>query len=107
MIRGKSFKLYKRKDIRDAKRNGIDYANFRNRVDNLGWDVEKAKTQEIKRGSIYGDDMIALAKKNGIQYNLFIVRVRDRGWNPIEAATTPAPRMGSWLIKNKTNKEES
>lgn len=76
---------YTDKDIDEAMANGISYSTFYNRVHNLYWNVEDAKTKPVVKR--YNKEFIKLAELNGISYQLFASRIRDKGWTQEKAAT--------------------
>lgn len=71
------------KDYEIAESNGINKNLLYTRVYQLGWDIERARSQKPR---VRGNSMFQVAKDNGIPINLYYKRVRE-GWTPIEAAT--------------------
>lgn len=82
-----------------AKKNGIKYPTFMNRV-RLGWDEKAAATthpipkskqaekmNKKKKRSI-AKDIVQLAESNGIKYSTLRSRIR-KGMDPLSAATKP------------------
>lgn len=91
---------YTDEDIKIAESNGINERNLRQRVQEYGWDVQKAITEPIakrgryKRSSSYGQ-WKDICEKNGISYDTFNTRVVRYGWSESQAANTPVvpPRL--------------
>lgn len=71
-----------------AERNGISKANVYNRVNHLGWSVERAITESIRKPDAVRMKYLQLAKKNNISATLYCNRLKE-GWGYREAATTP------------------
>lgn len=73
-----------------AEKNGIDRKTLDNRVRGLGWDLERAMTEEKNKGRRFlPKEIIDLAAKNGIQRRTLYERVQRSGMSEIEAATKP------------------
>lgn len=76
-------------DYEKAAKNGISKSNVYQRVNEYGWDLERAITVPVrkKNGGIYAG-MIVFAEQNGISKPTFFKRVKD-GMDLYEAATKP------------------
>lgn len=78
-------------DEEKAEKNGISRTLLHFRVNQMGWDIEKAVNTPVKksrpRGSL--NKYAALAKENGIAYKTMLERINRMGWEPLEAATKP------------------
>jgi len=71
------------RDYKIAESNGINKNLLYTRVYQLGWEVERARTQKPRARGV---SMFQLAKDNGIPVKLYYKRVHE-GWTPFEAAT--------------------
>lgn len=76
-------------DYEKAAKNGISKSNVYQRVNEYGWDLERAITAPVrkKNGGIYAG-MIVFAEQNGISKPTFFKRVKE-GMDIYEAATKP------------------
>lgn len=86
-----------------AKKNGIKYNTFMNRVHKLGWTEEKAATYKVEgteerrkkaaemteKNRIFPKKYVMLAEKNGIPYKTFRARIVESKWDMERAATEP------------------
>lgn len=72
-----------------AKANGISEINVYHRVYSLGWTVERAITEPVRKSEAFTSDWLAVALKNGISRDRFRNRVRYLGWGEERAAITP------------------
>lgn len=96
--------------IKKAKENGINYKNLYNRVYRLGWDIEKATTQPVKKDSFI-EKYRPLLQKHNIAETVFYSRIYQQGWDYEKAATTPlrAPGESSrsgWAKKGYLTEEQ-
>lgn len=77
-------------DYETAKKNGIPRRNVNQRVQILGWSVEKAIAKPLYKGSrTKYKGYVERAEQNGIPYKTFIARVNQLKWPLEEAANTP------------------
>jgi predicted DNA-binding transcriptional regulator AlpA len=76
-------------DYEKAAKNGISKSNVYQRVNEYGWELERAITVPVrkKKGGIYAG-MITFAEQNGISKPTFFKRVKN-GMDLYEAATKP------------------
>ncbi|WP_144513656.1 hypothetical protein [Bacillus mycoides] len=76
-------------DYEKASKNGISKSNVYQRVNEYGWEVERAITVPIRnrKGEISAG-MITLAERNGISKPTYYKRIKT-GMDPYEAATKP------------------
>jgi hypothetical protein len=86
-----------------AERTGCNESVLRQRIDLLGWTVERALSQPLKEAAVVKVGEIAKTTKQwsielGAQEDLVYLRIK-RGWDPIEAATTPV-RKGNYRRAN-------
>lgn len=91
---------------RIAEENGIERIRVYQRVNENGWDIQRAITQPVKRHSTVWREHEELANKNGIKCTTFISRIK-KGMTPKEAATTPVgsiPKRRK-ITKGKLTKE--
>lgn len=89
-LKNRKFSEEYKKELKIAKRNGITYQKFYNRVMNLGFDpMEAATKQSIKQSN----SNLAIAIKNGISKNTYYQRIHN-GWSEEDAMTIP-------VVKNK------
>ncbi|MGO0058621.1 hypothetical protein ACTID9_00905 [Brevibacillus fluminis] len=90
----------RRKWVEIAKRNGIGYSTFMNRVNNHGWGMERAATEPLQDRRAAAAEatekirkiprkIIQLAEQNGIAYHTLHARVMRHGWDFERAATQP------------------
>ncbi|OOZ76560.1 hypothetical protein BHL35_25385 [Bacillus cereus] len=77
-------------DYEKAAKNGISKSNVYQRVNENGWDLERAITVPVrkKKGSKLNVGMIILAERNGISKPTYYKRIKS-GMDPYEAATKP------------------
>ncbi|MFP3415039.1 hypothetical protein SB773_26280 [Bacillus sp. SIMBA_074] len=76
-------------DYEKAAKNGISKSNVYQRVNEYGWELERAITVPIrKRKGGINASMITLAERNGISKVTFCKRIKN-GMDPYEAATKP------------------
>ncbi|CAI8880703.1 transposase [Bacillus sp. IT-79MI2] len=76
-------------DYEIAKKNGIPRRNVNQRVQFLGWTIERAITEPIfKSARTKYKGYVERAEKNGIPYKTFIARVNQLKWSLEEAAET-------------------
>ena len=72
-----------------AAKNGINKKRLETRVRSLGWDIDRAMTEELNKGRRFlPKELIDKAEKNGINRRLLYNRVR-KGMYEKEAATMP------------------
>lgn len=72
-----------------AKQNGIKELTVHNRVNNLGWSVERAITEKpMQRKSTRWKEFKDISLSNGIGYNTYVTRVH-RGMSCELASTLP------------------
>ncbi|HEK9103293.1 TPA: hypothetical protein SUB30_004766 [Bacillus pseudomycoides] len=77
-------------DYETAEKNGIPRRNVNQRVQVLGWSVEKAITKPLYKGSrTKYEGYVERAEQNGVTYKTFIARVNQLKWSLEEAANTP------------------
>lgn len=77
------------KDYEKAAKNGISKSNVYQRVNEYGWDLERAITVPVrKRSGDINAGMIVFAEQNGISKPTFFKRVKG-GMDLYEAATKP------------------
>ncbi|PFZ08415.1 hypothetical protein COL60_16445 [Bacillus pseudomycoides] len=77
-------------DYETAERNGIPRKNVNQRVQVLGWSVEKAITEPVCKGSrTKYKGYVERAEKNGVPYKTFVARINQLKWSLEEAANTP------------------
>lgn len=89
-LKNRKFSVEYKEELKIAKRNGITYQKFYNRVMNLGFDpMEAATKQSIKQSN----NNLAIAIKNGISKNTYYQRIHN-GWSEEDAMTIP-------VVKNK------
>lgn len=76
-------------DYEKAAKNGISKSNVYQRVNEYGWEIERAITVPVRKrnGGIYAG-MIVFAEQNGISKPTFFKRIKN-GMDPYEAATKP------------------
>lgn len=76
-------------DYEKASKNGISKSNVYQRVNEYGWEIERAITVTIRnrKGEISAG-MITLAERNGISKPTYYKRIKT-GMDPYEAATKP------------------
>ncbi|MED1382094.1 hypothetical protein [Bacillus mycoides] len=76
-------------DYEIASKKGISKSNVYQRVNEYGWELERAITVPVRKrkGGIYAG-MITFAERNGISKPTFFKRVKD-GMDLYEAATKP------------------
>lgn len=86
-------------DIKTAKDNGISEANAKNRVYNLGWSVERAIKEPLRKRD-KTDKWYKLAVSNGILPNTYLARIK-LGWDKELAATKPVMNRND--ISNKAS----
>ena len=90
--------------VKTAKNNGICYRLFFQRVNVLGWDMDKAsmkppqtaeekKIQLVEARRKYPEEYVNLAAKNGIKYTTFRRRILN-GWSIEDATTKPLVYRG-------------
>ncbi|NRF91496.1 hypothetical protein HQN89_10740 [Paenibacillus frigoriresistens] len=83
-----------------AKQNGIGYNTFMNRINNHGWNEERAATEPLQdrkaaaakateKIRIIPREFILLAEQNGIAYHTMRARVMKQGMGFEDAATKP------------------
>lgn len=80
------------KDFEIAERNGINATNVRQRVNDYGWDIDRAITQPLtirQKADPVWDEWEQVATENGVYKKLFNQRINASGWSPEKAATTP------------------
>lgn len=86
---------FTRYQIQKAKENGISENCLRNRMNNLGWDIERATTEPVgARGNyspLFSEEEYRQAIINGVSKTLLTVRVK-RGWSKEKAIATPVMR---------------
>lgn len=76
-------------DYEKAAKNGISKSNVYQRVNEYGWELERAITVPIrKRKGGINAGMITLAERNGISKPTLFKRIKN-GMDPYEAATKP------------------
>lgn len=73
-------------DVAEAERNGISYNTFHNRIMQLGWTIDKAKTYPVR---LIDPADVAEAEANGIGFQTFYTRVRRSKWDVERAKTEP------------------
>ncbi|MEK4711094.1 hypothetical protein [Bacillus sp. FSL R10-2780] len=72
-----------------AEKNGISRANVFQRINERGWDVERAITVPVrKQKSVVNNQVLLLAKRNGISHTTLYGRIKA-GMDPYEAVTKP------------------
>lgn len=78
-------------DYETAKQNGIPRKNVDQRVQHLGWTIEKSITTPLlsKRNRTKYKGYAELAEKNGVPYKTFAARVSKLKWTLERAASTP------------------
>lgn len=92
-----------------AEKHGIKYTTLRERINELGWEPERAATKPLtdkrkimaeiaKTRRIYPAEQVERAKANGISYITFYTRINKYGWSAEDAMTVP-------VIKGKKNKK--
>lgn len=76
--------------INTALTNDIPISNLYKRVRELGWSIERACTQPVKRnGKTQWKEWEELATEHGINYFTFYNRTKYQRMSPRDAATTP------------------
>lgn len=81
-------------DYEIAEKNGISKVNVDQRINALGWTLEKAITQPMRvRFRHKYKEYVQLAESNGIPFITFRARVENHNWSPEEAAVTPVMTM--------------
>ncbi|QEL88457.1 hypothetical protein [Bacillus mycoides] len=85
-----------------AAKNGISKMNVYLRVNESGWEIERAITVPVRKkkgGMGISAGMKTLAERNGISHTTLYKRIKD-GMNPYEAVTIPK-KHNKWesLIK--------
>ena len=76
-------------DYEKAAKNGISKSNVYQRVNEYGWELERAITVPIrKRKGGINAGVITLAERNGISKPTLFKRIKN-GMDPYEAATKP------------------
>ncbi|MGN4897763.1 hypothetical protein ACTFSB_28320 [Bacillus cereus group sp. MYBK14-3] len=89
-------------DYETAKKNGIPRKNVDQRVQYLGWTIEKAITTPLlpkcNRPKYKG--YAELAEKNGIPYKTFTARVNGLAWTLERAASTPVRKKTTLFRHN-------
>ncbi|MGG1339907.1 hypothetical protein ABE244_04805 [Bacillus toyonensis] len=76
-------------DYEKAAKNGISKSNVYQRVNEYGWEIERAITVTVrKRKGGISAGMITLAERNGISKPTYYKRIKT-GMEPYEAATKP------------------
>ena len=76
-------------DYERASKNGISKSNVYQRVNEYGWELERAITVPVrKRKGGVNTGMITLAERNGISKPTLFKRIKN-GMDPYEAATKP------------------
>lgn len=77
-------------EYNDAEKRGISNELLTNRVRKLGWDKQRAMTEEsqaVRR--VDRSEWIKIAEKNGISRRTFLTRVNKSKWTCEKAATYP------------------
>lgn len=77
-----------------AAKNGISKLLLYGRVRQLGWDVDRAVTQPVRR-TRHKDKWLDIAIQNGIKENTFWMRVDCLKWTKEKAATTKVRNYGN------------
>ena len=90
-----------------ARGNGIKGDTFRNRVNRLGWNPEKAATLPLQVRVRKGEyaKWRKKAEQNGINPGTYKGRVTQYGWSPERAATQPIQRRDDkeWIKQAQKN----
>lgn len=84
-------------DVEIAKANGITYGTLYARVNDYGWDVERARTEQPIRHKPFKpiwEKWKSIALANGIGRDVFYDRTRRQGIPEEAAATSPISRGG-------------
>ncbi|EEL78779.1 hypothetical protein bcere0028_56080 [Bacillus cereus AH1271] len=89
-------------DYETAKKNGIPRKNVDQRVQYLGWTIERAITTPLlqKRNRPKYKGYAELAEKNGIPYKIFTARVDGLEWTLERAANTPVRKKTTLFRQN-------
>ncbi|MDM5270497.1 hypothetical protein [Bacillus wiedmannii] len=89
-------------DYEVAKKNGISRKNVDQRVQYLGWAIERAITTPVlpKRNRPKYMGYAELAEKNGIPYKTFVERVNGLRWSLEQAANTPVREKTRLFLHN-------
>lgn len=76
-------------DYAAAEKIGVSAKNVWQRVNSLGWSIQRAiSTPPMRTKSYRWREFEELALKNGVGNRTFVGRVYD-GWDPEKAASTP------------------
>ena len=86
------YKFISEEAYRIAKQKGIGRTNVWNRVNKLGWDIEKAITLPVYKSDLISTEMYKIAKNNGISRQAIYERVKN-GMDPLVAAKTPPMKI--------------
>lgn len=77
-------------DYEIAEKNGIPKKNVNQRVQFLGWTIEKSIAEPIfKSARTKYKGYVEQAERNGIPYKTFVARVNELKWTLEEAMNTP------------------
>lgn len=93
-------------DYKTAERNGIKKKTAIARVNDYGWDIDKAVNHPVIKGSVslVWDEWKVTAESNGISRSTFRQRMKYHGFNAMEAATIPllkSNRADRWTQEEK------
>lgn len=86
----KRFEYITPEDFETAEQNGLSMKLVRERVYNLGWDIDKAIStpkRKIKKDPLWAK-WRKVASENGVSYQLYSKRVKEWGIDPEVAAST-------------------
>lgn len=82
-----------------AKENGICYSTLKGRVNEYGWDIQRAITTPPKNNfgrefSNFTEEEFKTAEEHGVSRNLLFMRVVRLNWDKQLAMTTPPHKKG-------------
>lgn len=85
------YKLFK-EEVNIAKSNNIPISIVKNRINNLGWDIERAISEPVNKNGnyskLYTTEQKEIAEKNGISPQLLYKRLKLK-WCMDDAITIP------------------
>ena len=90
--------------IEIAKKNGIPYNVVYRRFYDLGWNLERAITEPIRKRSTHNWEKWKDVAK--VSKDTYFQRVRNRGWDEERAALTPPLKRHQWRTQKSVFTKE-
>lgn len=89
-------------DYETAEANGISYTTLWKRVNDSGWDIDRAITTKVVKQKRLSDELKERLHRNGITVGAYRTRIR-RGMSVSEASTMPVLSRNE-IVKRSANK---